>query len=124
MNETAMEVLLPKTKTIIICGTKLIIGPLSFRRIDRALKLMSASAVKISLEKEEKDQHVIMKIFQDLGEQLGIMVSILTGIPEEKTEDVSLEDISELALAIAETNDFGKIFSNFQKATVLSMPKK
>jgi hypothetical protein len=124
MKDSVMEVLLPKIKTIVVCGERIEIGPLSWRKIDKALKLMAASAVRISTEKEMDDKNVLMKLAQDLGENVGDMVSIITGQPIEKTKDVSLEDVSELAVAVAETNDFGKIFSNFNKAMELSLPKK
>lgn len=125
MTESATEVLLPKTKRIFVCGEEVEIRPLSCRAINKALRLMSECAVKIKKSNEDKsDQDVLLEIFQGLDEKVGEMVSIITGIDVEKTREVSLEDVSELAVAIAETNNFGKIFSNFSKAMELSVPKR
>ena len=124
MKDSAIAVLLPKTKTITICGQAVNIGPLTLRQLDKGLKLIQSAAVKIASDKPADDTAVMLGIFKDLGDRAEELVAVLTGLAPEAVANVSVEEVSELALAVAELNDFGKIFSNFTAAMEKSIPKK
>ena len=122
--ETATDVLLPKTKTITICGKKVWLKPLTLRQLLGSFAVLKAAKADIAMAEGATDQSIMLKMLSNAGESLPELASVLTGESPEDLRELSLEDTSELALAISEINDFGKIFSNFQKAMVLSNPKK
>ena len=124
MPETATEVLLPKTKTITICGKKVCLKPLTLRQLLGSFAVLKAAKADIAMPEGATDQAIMLKMLSNAGESLPELAAVLTGESAEDLQDLSLEDASELALAVSEINDFGKIFSNFQKAMALSNPKK
>jgi len=124
MEPSAMQVIDPVTRIVVIQRHKVEIGELSCKRLNRALKFLQLSAVKISQGPVGSDADFVLKIFQDLDENVGDLVAIITGLPPEVTSEVSLGELSRLAVAICETNDFGEIFSNFIRVLELSKPKK
>ena len=124
MDTTALEVLLPKTKQITICGKAVIIKPLTLRQLIAAFTIMGASRADISMPPGSSDQAVMLKVFSAVGDYLPDLVSIFTGEPVEAVRDLPLEDASELVVALCEINDFEKVFANFQKAMDLTKTKK
>ena len=124
MDITATEVLLPKKKIISVCGIATTMKPLTLRQLLSALTILKAARADLSIPDGDNDQATMVKWFAASGDALPELASVVTGIEVGDLVDISLEDVSEISLAICEVNNFEKIFSNFQKAMELVKPKK
>ena len=124
MNKTAIDVLLPKTKNIVLCGKRVCIKPLTLCQLLGSFEVLRAAKADISMPAGASDQAFMLKMMTTAGESLPALAAVITGQTPDELREISLQEVSELALALAETNDFGAIFSNFEQAMVKSQPKK
>lgn len=124
MNETAIDVLLPKTKNIVLCGKRVCVKPLTLRQLLGSFEVLRVAKADISMPSGASDHAFMLKMMTTAGDSLPALVAVISGQSPEDLREISLEEVSELALAVAETNDFGKIFSNFEQAMEKSQPKK
>ena len=116
MNET--EILIPVEKQINILGRDYIVRKLSLAQNIKILRFIGSlqdevrAKIVADVEGGKSDMAAILEnvACEELPRVIGILL--------ESSDDfsgISLEDFSEVALAITETNDFEKIFANFQK---------
>ena len=78
MDTTALEVLLPKTKQITICGKAVIIKPLTLRQLIAAFTIMGASRADISMPPGSSDQAVKMALTPYYPEAANAMITRVT----------------------------------------------
>lgn len=120
-----IDLLFPETKTIKIQNRDFVISKLSFGQVLKLLtkiaELINEGQLKFKDLKTINGQNNVADMFhfiQLIGEDkiAGILTIIL------KTDDLgfcsslSVEDISEVVLAVCECNDIGKIVKNFSLA--------
>ena len=121
--DSAIDVLLPKTKKIRLCGQAIVLRPLTLKQLYAAFEILKTKKADISAPAGTSDDVMLLRYFAAAGDALPDLAAAITGLPAEQITENSLEDISELALGLSEVNNFAKIFSNFQKAMELANPK-
>lgn len=120
----ATEVLIPPTRTAMLAGQRVEIKPLTLRQLLGAFALLRTQRAQVSLPPDAPDSVAALAYFEAAGEKLPDLLALITGLPAAQLVDVSLLDLSGLAVAVAEVNDFGAIFANFQQAAAKLNPAK
>lgn len=116
MNET--EILIPVEKQINILGRDYIIRKLSLTQNIKILRFIGSlkeevrAKIVADVEGGKSDTSTILENIacEELPRLIGILLD-----SNDDFSGISLEDFSEVTLALTETNDFEKIFANFQK---------
>jgi len=120
MNST--DILVPKEKAVIINGVRHILKPLSFSQTLKLVRFLFSLREDIALSVSDS-QTFMLEAFEAAGPKMPELMGILTGLAPFEP---SMEEASEIMLALSELNDFAKIFANFQKAAEIikkAMPK-
>jgi hypothetical protein len=118
-----IHTVIPKTQEVqLTCGSYTI-KPISTAEFVKMLADVKdiQGQVKGTLG-EGKDQEVIVEGLMLAGDRMPNILARLMGIKNVTTEvltalaDISIEDMSVVALAITEVNNFGRILRNFRTA--------
>lgn len=122
--EKLLEVLVPKERTVEIGGKSYKVRKMGLKQSIQiaafAAELQDEARAKI-LKAAEAGQNDLIAIVSNLAEtQIARLVSIIINAQDKEDlgrfEALDLEELSELALAVVEVNDFSRIVSNFQRA--------
>lgn len=119
---TAEEILIPKEKTITLNGKPTVLRPLSFSQIIKTVRFIFSFREDFTFSADDPQEFMLM-LFEKAEDKLPELVAILTGLP---AFDPTAEEAADIMLAVAELNNFSKIFANFQKAVAIfqkAMPK-
>lgn len=119
MNE--LEAMCPKSRTVKLCGREVEIKPLSIKQTIDIWRIINDVKLEGEALKEAPDALRAARILEILGSSKSKdLINIITGgalkdisNPQER---VTLLELSELAQALGEVNDFGRIFVNFTQA--------
>ena len=119
MNE--LEAMCPRSRTVKLCGREVEIKPLSIKQSIDIWRIINDVKLEGEALKEAPDALRAARILEILGSSKSKdLINIITGgalkdisNPQER---VSLLELSELAQALGEVNDFGRIFVNFTQA--------
>ena len=123
MESEAIEVLLPKTKKIQFAGSEVEVKPLTLKQLFSAFNILREKKAKLTLI-AGSDAEFVFNALEAAGDLAPQLMGVITGLEAEKMAAVGLDDVSELVLAVAEVNNFSKVFANFQKAKELLKAKK
>ena len=118
MTEQAIKVLMPGEAAMTICGKHIILKPLTMRQIYSVTAIIKTNPVNMNAG----DAGIMQQLIIGSGEKIVDVVSILTGLTPEVVKDVTLIEVSLLAVALSKVNNFAEIFSNFQQAMELPVP--
>lgn len=118
---TDLEVLCPKTKRVKLCGREIEIKPLSIKQAVDLWRIINSFKIEAAAVKEGPEGLRLAKILDMAGSSKSKdILNILTGgalkdvsNPQEK---ISLLELSFLAEALSEVNDFKTLFLNFTQA--------
>lgn len=114
-----IDVLLPPEKDIKILGRDYTVRKLGLAVNIRVLRFIGSlqedARAKIIADVESGKSDMAVLIENIASEKLPELIGILLDSKDDFST-ISLEDFSEVVLAITETNDFEKIVSNFQGA--------
>lgn len=116
----------PRTRDVNLTCGKFTIKPLSNMQFIKLLAEMKDMQGELKGKLGEgKDHEVIVEALAQAGDKLPALLARLMGIKDasaeilKQLEDMTLEDTSVAARAIAEVNNFSAIFKNFRAAMEL-----
>lgn len=118
---TDLDALCPRTKRVNLCGREIEIKPLSIKQAVDLWRIINGFKMEADAVKEGPDGLRLAKILDMAGSSKSKdILNILTGgalkdisNPQEK---ISLLELSFLAEALSEVNDFKTLFLNFTQA--------
>ena len=110
---------MPGEAAMTICGKGIVLKPITMRQIYGVTAIIKTTP---SINFKDGDAGIIKQLVIGSGEKIVEVVSILTGLTPEDVKDVTLIEVSLLAVALSKVNNFAEIFSNFQQAMELPVP--
>lgn len=119
-----LDVLVPKEVPVQVAGKEYLIRKMGLKQSIQlaafAAELQDEARSQI-LKAAEAGQNDLIAIVSNLAEAqvarlVGIIVNATTKEDLDRFADIGLDELSELAVAVVEVNDFSRIVVNFQRA--------
>lgn len=105
-----------KSKSIAINGKRVDVKPLTVPQVVLILRVLKPTYIKTCVPAGKSNPDTMLNWFAAVGDSLPELVGAILGEPADLWRDVSIEDVSELALALCEVNNFDKMLANLQEA--------
>lgn len=117
-----VDILVPKEKSIQLGGKTVVLKALTFNQLIKLVRFLFGLREGLSLSISDSESFML-DVFEAAEPKLPELIGILINQPPFTP---TVEEASDIMLAVAELNDFAKIFANFQKAAAIfqkAMPK-
>jgi hypothetical protein len=118
----------PKTKAVKVGGREYVMQPLSLRQLFQigvfAGTLPNVVRERIAARADQGTSEIIGILTclddRDIAQVIGILLRAIAPEDLARFEGATLEEVSEMALALTEINDLAKVAANFLKAAEIA----